>query len=329
MPGEATWCKESSKYFSGWRMTQPALRQALELFLEQGGRKALCAHVIRRFPRLTTAAEDIVQGVLQEVLAGAGGSGFEVGGGEQRAARHGSLEWGDAQGLLPRHTILRHLRQLVRWRALDALRRAEHVALSALDQGEDSSDLGARLEVRDRHQLSPSGQYAEAERRREQVLLLSDVLREFTAWCESPERRGGLVMKELYERRLRGQEMAQIAAAMGLARNTADQMLKRARDWILERIRQQDVDQSVFRTILRGADAGRREVSVSIGDVRITFTSFHDVVRFVVDEMGALCPGPDRLEEYRQSPHQEGFRDLRYHIEEAGCRHCREEVQDG
>ncbi|MCL6508920.1 MAG: hypothetical protein K6T59_18080, partial [Bryobacteraceae bacterium] len=158
-------------------------------------------------------------------------------------------------------------------------------------------------------------------------LLLSDVLREFTAWCESSQRRGGPLMKELYERRVRGQEMAQIVQAMGLMRNSADQMLKRARDWVLERIRQRDVDQTVFQTILRG-HAHKCAVSVPIGGVRAEFNSFEDVLRFVVDEMGALCPDPLRVQKYAQNPNNEGFCDVRYHVEEAGCRHCREELSE-
>ena len=51
--------------------------------------------------------------------------------------------------------------------------------------------------------------------------------------------------------------------------------------------------------------------------------SFSDVVHWVVEECGAMCPSPRRLAEYRENPQDKQFGDIRYHVEEAGCRICR------
>jgi len=78
---------------------------------------------------------------------------------------------------------------------------------------------------------------------------LSQVLTEFCRRCEArPEM---LKQKEIYERSLRGQKPAAIAAALGIERGTVDVHLKRARDWIRERVRQADVDRSLFLTLHR------------------------------------------------------------------------------
>ena len=55
--------------------------------------------------------------------------------------------------------------------------------------------------------------------------------------------------------------------------------------------------------------------------------SFDDVVRWVIDELGAMCPSPERLHAYRRTPDAPAFRDVRYHVEEAGCRLCRADLQ--
>ncbi|MCS7237732.1 MAG: hypothetical protein NZ899_05610 [Thermoguttaceae bacterium] len=50
-----------------------------------------------------------------------------------------------------------------------------------------------------------------------------------------------------------------------------------------------------------------------------------DVVRWVVDELGAMCPAPERLQAYNQRPNDPALRDVRYHVEEAQCRICNAE----
>jgi hypothetical protein len=47
-----------------------------------------------------------------------------------------------------------------------------------------------------------------------------------------------------------------------------------------------------------------------------------DVVRWVVDELGAMCPSPERLAAYWASPRDLGLADIRYHVEEAACPIC-------
>ena len=55
--------------------------------------------------------------------------------------------------------------------------------------------------------------------------------------------------------------------------------------------------------------------------------SFGDVVRWVIDELGAMCPSPERLQAHRRTPEAPALRDVRYHVEEAGCRLCRVDLQ--
>lgn len=51
-----------------------------------------------------------------------------------------------------------------------------------------------------------------------------------------------------------------------------------------------------------------------------------DVVRWVIEELGALCPSAERLQAYFQNPQDPQLRDVRYHVEEAGCSICRAEL---
>jgi len=50
--------------------------------------------------------------------------------------------------------------------------------------------------------------------------------------------------------------------------------------------------------------------------------SLGDVVRWVVEELGAFCPSPERLAEYWRQPDAPQYRDIRYHVEEARCPIC-------
>lgn len=50
-----------------------------------------------------------------------------------------------------------------------------------------------------------------------------------------------------------------------------------------------------------------------------------DVVRWVIREVGAMCPAQERLTAYFANPADPGLRDVRYHVEEAGCPICRAE----
>jgi hypothetical protein len=55
--------------------------------------------------------------------------------------------------------------------------------------------------------------------------------------------------------------------------------------------------------------------------------TFAEVVRWVIHELGALCPSPERLEAYRVCPQGAELHDVRYHVEEAGCPICRAELE--
>lgn len=50
-----------------------------------------------------------------------------------------------------------------------------------------------------------------------------------------------------------------------------------------------------------------------------------DVVRWVVDELGALCPSPERLKSFFDNPRDPAVRDIRYHVEEVKCPICNAE----
>lgn len=55
--------------------------------------------------------------------------------------------------------------------------------------------------------------------------------------------------------------------------------------------------------------------------------SFAEVVRWVIEELGALCPSAERLAAYQADPQAAEYHDVRYHVEEAGCPICRAELQ--
>ena len=155
----------------------------------------------------------------------------------------------------------------------------------------------------------------EIARRDRQSLLLSDILREYVARCEQKQMQ---TQKEIYERRLRGQEPTQISSEMGVSEDNVYQHLKRARDWIMDRIQQADVARSVFQTFLRP----RRETPVTSGLPDHVPRNFHEVLQRVVHEAGVLCPSDGRLMLYFASPSEVELRDVRYHVEDAGCPLC-------
>ncbi len=185
----------------------------------------LKAFIGRAFPALSDEADDILQDVWEEALLAAA-AGQDLGSG-----------W---------------FFQRVRWRALERKRPAERWAFAQLSGGTSSGTV-PESSSSDSSPASPapgpSTELAEAERRHRQGLLLSDVLQEFTRWCEEKPRR--LVIKEVYERSIRGQQPAQIAAATGLSPQEVYDYASQARKWVLERLRRSDVDCSVFLTLQR------------------------------------------------------------------------------
>ena len=205
-------------------------------------------------------------------------------------------KWETWLGVVARHAALRWLRrQERRWLQMIA---------------DKSADPALAAEM-----PSPSAIVAEIERRDRQTLLLSDILREYVARCEQKQMQ---TQKEIYERRLRGQEPTQIASEMGVSEDNVYQHLKRARDWIMERIQQADVARSVFQTFLRP----RRETPVTSGLPDHVPRNFHEVLQRVVHEAGVLCPSDGRLMLYLASPSEVELRDVRYHVEDAGCPLC-------
>jgi RNA polymerase sigma factor (sigma-70 family) len=187
----------------------------------------------RNFSRLGRAgSEDLVQRVMIEALC----------------------KVRSEEGFQPDADWPAWLRWACKMRALDFLRCHERASLVAIASGSRGS-VGGVVEAREPHP-SPSRVLLEAERRGRQTLVLSQVFREF---CQRCEQRGMHQHKEVYERSLRGQKPDQIAAATGLTRNNVDQHLKRARDWILARVREEDVDRSLFATLHR--QKGQREKS--------------------------------------------------------------------
>ena len=117
-------------------MGKKAGRDCLDAFLRQGGYERLRAYVARRFPRLADRADDLIQIALMELLENEkdepaeawtpSGVGFRGGYGGRSAPE-------------PDRPWLPSLMKRIAGRALDALRRVEHVALSALAQNEEGA----------------------------------------------------------------------------------------------------------------------------------------------------------------------------------------------
>lgn len=186
--------------------------------------------------------------------------------------------------------------------------------------------LGGELEAgeKDSPALTPIDDYGhpdivavEVERRGRQQLLLSDILQEYALRCEQQNMQ---TQREIYERRLRGQDAKLIMASMGVARNNIDKHLERAREWINDRMQQADVEKSVFQTVLRGQNRDIPQLPNSVPtDVP---RNGHEVLMRVVNEFGALCPSDERLTQFEQEPQAVEFSDLRYHIQEVPCPLC-------
>ena len=65
-----------------------------------------------------------------------------------------------------------------------------------------------------------------------------------------------------------------------------------------------------------------------MSDIVPKLHSCEEVVVWVIEELGALCPSPERLASYAANPQAE-HHDIRYHVEEAGCRICRATIEFG
>lgn len=195
-------------------------------------RAALTAWVERAFPRLAGQADDLVQEALLETLRRVRDEGFSS-----------QVDW------------RQWLRVVTRSRALDCLRNWERRVFRHLASTGGRDDTGQALQDSSANPLAvdrepdPQSDLTRRERRGRQGLLLSQVLQQFCRWCEArPER---AAVKEAYERSLRGQQPAEIAEAMGISPARVYEHLNRARSWLFDRIRQADVDRSVFLTLHR------------------------------------------------------------------------------
>ncbi len=289
----------------------------------------LCAALHRKFPRLDdSTCADLAQVAAKETLHKIRDENFQ-----------------------PKKDWWTWLLWLASHRALDYLRQFEIVAFESLAAGRGESNTSV-WQPPDPGS-PPSQVLAEAERRGRQGLTLSEILAEFCRWRESlPD---GYKMKEIYERSLRGQKTADIAVATGELPGTVDVTITRARKWILARTRQADVHRSIFLTLHRrkpekGAvppivgpasqpdpngesvpsqpgKADLRPGPQAIGNLP-TLTSLGDVVRWAIDELGAMCPSLERLENYRRQPNSGDLSDVRYHVDESNCRLCCEELKE-
>jgi DNA-directed RNA polymerase specialized sigma24 family protein len=276
-----------------------AAKAALEEFLEQK-QGMLVRFIEKKYPRLRDQAEDVVQQVLCEVLEHLHKE--SVIGQQLRMRleeRHQRLgDWGQVWS--------RYLFQLLSWRAVDVLRKWERkLVLSLADAPTGWEPVASSL--------SPSTVLGEAQEHQRRIELLSDLLRGFCRWCES--RRAGGQMKEVYERRLRGQEPSAIAQELRLPVNTVHQYLSRARAWLQEQVAQRDPRHSVFGPVL---GQGNQTNSPSKGA-----SSFAEVLRLAVEEIGALCPSPERLQAHCQGKDQAP--DIDYHLKH--CRLCQVDRQ--
>ncbi len=277
----------------------------LKSFLEQG------------YPTLKreNLVDDVVQTVFSELLEALKG-GMRV---------EGSLSsW---------------LKQRAKWRATDLLRQRELLLFQELAGGEDAEEASTPLDPTGR-EPPPDRGVLESERRTRQGLALSQILSEFASECERLP--AGYLRKTIYERALRGESPQAIAESLRLKRNTVDQHLKRARDWIVARIKQKDVNRSVFRTFFAGSSTSPPpspaipsggpqlgQASKAVGASPPTGRSgwtFEAVVRWVIEEMGALCPSSERLAAYLANPQSPEFIDVQYHVRQAGCCICNAEI---
>jgi DNA-directed RNA polymerase specialized sigma24 family protein len=279
----------------------------------------LCDYLQRKFPRLGRNDDyaDVAQVAYVE-----------------------TLEKIRTEGFWPKTNWWNWLRWLAAHRAIDHLRQHEIASLEALATAAGES-TGSGWQPPDRG-VPPSQVLAEAERRGRQGITMSQILAEFCRWCES--RPDGFKMQETYERRMRGQIPADIAFSMRVERNAVDATIKRARDWVVNRVRQADVHRSVFVTMIGGkpeespagvpASAGKRPVEAGTPASQPIspapeLRSFDEVVRWVIDELGAMCPSSERLAVYAERPDAVEFSDVRYHFAEAGCKLCAAEMRDG
>lgn len=207
-----------------------------------------------------------------------------------------------------------YLRQAAKNSALDILKQRERGWFKSLGSEVAKKELASLSPLE--ADMQDADIAAEINRRGRQKLLLSDILQEYAQRCELQNMQ---TQREIYERKLRGQEVKIIESSMDVTRASIDKHLQRARDWISNRMQQADVEKSVFQTFLRP----KRDVPAIPDTVAEDVPrNFHEVLMRVVNEVGALCPSDERLARFEQQPQAVEFSDLRYHIQEAQCPLC-------
>jgi len=200
---------------------------------------------------------------------------------------------------------------------LDSLRRREFVALESLASGSSSG-----FELPDSQQWGPDSLAAERERLQRREKLLSDVLQDYVLDCESRE---AWIEREVMERLLRGQPREEAAKAMGISIQHLYVANHKGRHRLQELMQQQDVHQTVFASFY-GKPRGRHPLpEEAVPDHQ---TSIVLLIRWLIEEAGAMCPSTKRLEDFQASglamiaADPKAFRDVRHHVDEAGCRLC-------
>lgn len=215
------------------------------------------------------------------------------------------------------------LRAVARFRALDYLRKREEWSLDALLRNPVDSDGSAAAYEPPHRGLTPSQVLQQAERVDRRRMLVSDLLAEYVGHVE---KYGMAMQREIFERSLRGQKPAAIAADMNLPPQKVFDHRSRAFEWLRAQVEQRDVHGSVLASLF-GPQVAPPD-SADPAPQRLP-----DVLRLAVDELGSLCPSDTRWSAFEANPAAPEFADVRYHVRESrwyldlrpqdsGCRLC-------
>lgn len=210
--------------------------------------------------------------------------------------------------------------------AFSFLRRVEAWSLEELAASGDDADGSdqSSLPIADRRGLTPSQILAVEERSERRRALVSDLLRDYVRYVEKNRM---WTQSEVFERSLRGQDAAGMAADMRIKAQRVYEHRARAFQWIREQVDQRDARGSVLASVFGGASAER------VAAASDTPRRLVDVVHWSIDQVGALCPDAARL--------QANGPDVQYHVHSArwyhdaldrdpskwGCRHCQEALR--
>lgn len=227
------------------------------------------------------------------------------------------------------HTWKAWLQRVAINAALSYLRRLEERSLDSLaaeSADGDGSEPGSQP-ISDRGALTPSQMLAVAERGERRRLLVSDLLRDYIRHVETYQM---WTQAEVFERSLRGQNVAQISAEMRLNPQRTYEYRARAFQWLRTQCEQRDARGSILASAFEPTPARESDDKSHLHPRRMA-----DVIRWAVDTVGALCPSPSRLA--AAGP------EIDYHVRSSrwveerhsnqaqaapGCRHCRAALAD-